>query len=533
MVVRELLTKLGFKVDRIQIKEYEKSLENVRSRMESLSKKTEDIGKKLSFKFSLPIAAMGYAFAKAAVDAEDAHERMTVVFSGVAGAADAATKRIASGFSMSTAQSEGLLSNTGNLLQSMGFAQGASLKMSEAIITTGADVAAFLDLEGGAAAATDKITRALSGQTMGLKDLGVSIKEEDISARIAQNSMNGMTFATEKQAKAFAVLQLIQQQSARANGSFAKQSGDLDMRIQKLRARVADLAVTYGKILIPPLTLLVNKLISVAEWFSELSPTTQKLIVYTMALLAAIGPLIYGFSIFAGMMAKVTGFIPLLIKGFLSLGNGAALATLKMVAGPALIIAAFAALFLLFDDLLAYTQGRKSVFGTILEKVPEIGKAISGIFEPILQPIMNIIAMLSGGFGSWKDVLFEIGKLIINMILTPLRMALGLVGSVAGVLGKLTGAKFFEGIAGGALGAQNFLQVNPNATAPSLAPGSSQAALSGMARGTTQVQAPITVNVPPGTPPDQVGPAVRQGTDDAFQQIMRETYRQSSPAVEF
>lgn len=48
-----------------------------------------------------------------------------------------------------------------------------------------------------------------------------------------------------------------------------------------------------------------------------------------------------------------------------------------------------------------------------------------------------------------------------------------------------------------------------------------------------RVSAPITINTPPGTSPDQVGPFVQQGVKDALASVLRSTQQQSEPLVEF
>ena len=101
----------------------------------------------------------------------------------------------------------------------------------------------------------------------------------------------GLTFASGRQAKAFATLTLIQERGANSIGDYARTAHLAANVTRAYSERLKNLNEKFGKVFLPFLTKVIIKLTNLVDWFSELSPTTKKVILVVGGLVAVLGPL--------------------------------------------------------------------------------------------------------------------------------------------------------------------------------------------------------------------------------------------------
>lgn len=253
------------------IKQFEAGLKRVGSRMKDFGNQMQSFGKDMSMRVSLPMIAAGASMVKAASDAEETESKFNTVFRSVSEQATAAFNTLREQYGLSSTTSRQLLGDTGDLLTGFGFAQEMALDLATEVNKLAVDLASFTNYVGGAEGASQALTKALLGERESLKALGISIMEEDVKTQMAIDSQEGLTFATERQAKAFATLRLAQQQSGNAIGDYARTSDGLANQMRLLTQRFEDLQVEIGKILIDVLDLdsvignLIDSITSVNE----------------------------------------------------------------------------------------------------------------------------------------------------------------------------------------------------------------------------------------------------------------------------
>ena len=194
----------------------------------------------------------------AASAAEETRNRFNVVFSSVSDMASQFSRDLADNYGLSTREAEDLLGSTGDLLTGFGFTQQAALDLSVEVQRLAVDLASFTNFSGGAEGASQALTKALLGETESLKSLGVSVNQEAVNAQVLENAQNGVTFETERQARAFATLQIAQEQSLNAIGDFNRSQDSFANQTRIARAAVEDLSVGLGQALLPPATGLVS-----------------------------------------------------------------------------------------------------------------------------------------------------------------------------------------------------------------------------------------------------------------------------------
>jgi hypothetical protein len=179
------------------------------------------------------------------------------------------------------------------LLTGFGFSQQAALELSTEVNKLAVDLASFTNFSGGATGASQALTKALLGERESVKSLGISILEEDVQKQVAINTTNGLTFATDRQAKAYATLQIAQAQSKNAIGDYERTQDGLANQTRLLQQRMNDLAVSFGEIMVPAVNDVVGRLVELVEKFRGLDTETKKIVLGIAGIVAVVGPTLY------------------------------------------------------------------------------------------------------------------------------------------------------------------------------------------------------------------------------------------------
>lgn len=124
------------------------------------------------------------------------------------------------------------------------------------LIGLGADLAA--QFGGPTTDAVNAISSALRGERDPIERYGVSINETAVSARLAALGLNNLTGEQEQAAKAQAVLSLLMEQTADAQGTFARESDTLAGQQARLNAEWENAQTKLGMSLLPSLTTLAQ-----------------------------------------------------------------------------------------------------------------------------------------------------------------------------------------------------------------------------------------------------------------------------------
>jgi hypothetical protein len=343
----------------LNLKDFDSKLSQVNKSLDKAGKKMVSIGKGLSLGLTLPIIAMGVASVKAASDAEETFSKFDTVFRDVKGSAEEAFKTLRNEYGLSSTASKQLLGDTGDLLTGFGFSQESALGLSTEVQKLAVDLASFTNFSGGAEGASQALTKALLGERDSLKALGIAILEEDVKKQMAINSAKGLTFETERQAKAQATLDLAIQQSGNAIGDYARTQDSFANQSRLMRSRLEDIAVELGQVFLPLMTKVVTVITSVINWFSGLDAGVKRTIVIVAAIVAAIGPLLVGLGFL------MTTIIPALVTGFGAVTAVMSPLILKVLA----ITAVVAGLVLITKGIIDSWDTVKAYFGGLWDKI--------------------------------------------------------------------------------------------------------------------------------------------------------------------
>ncbi len=309
--VRELVTKIGFKFDDRGLKKADRGFKKLKKSADRLAKSSILLGKKLSTRLTLPLTLLGGAMLKAAVQAEDIQDKFKVVFEGIEKEANDTVKTLVDDFGQSRIEMQGLLASTGDLLIGFGFTRKAALELSEKVQQLAVDAKSFQGLQGGAARASEILTKALLGEKDSLIALGVKVFEEDVKKQVAIDRTKGLRFETDLQAKAMATWTLILKQSGNTLGNYALTSESAANQSDRFKNQLKDLSADLGSELLPLLVGFLKVMNPLIKSFGAMTDRQKKLTVGIAVLLGAIGPLVTLFGVLITVATAVAGVLSL------------------------------------------------------------------------------------------------------------------------------------------------------------------------------------------------------------------------------
>lgn len=329
-----------------------------------------NFGTTLTTRVTLPLVALGGLSLKFASDLEEATNKVDVVFGNSADAVKAFADDAATSFGFSEAKALEAAGTYGNLFRAMGIGENVSADLSTSLVGLAGDLASFNN------ANPEEVFLALraglSGETEPLKRFGVNLNQARIEAEALNLGLIQQGQEMDAAAKAQAVYSLIMQDTALAQGDFARTSDGAANKTKILRARFEDIAAQLGEVLIPVFERVADKIDQLAGWFSELDPSTRRTIVMFAAMAAAIGPVLL-------VVGKLMGAIVALKAVFAGIAAVISAPVLAVVAVIAALVAAV---------VIAW-QRSEEFRATVTKAWEDIKTAVIGAWEGFIKPALN------------------------------------------------------------------------------------------------------------------------------------------------
>lgn len=216
--------------------------------------------------------AMAPAILSTGASLEALGKKSATVFEGSLADVQAWSDANAAAMGLTSRQATGLAAGIGDLLKPMGFTAEQAAGMSTKMLDLSGALSAWTGGQKSAAEVSDIITKAMLGERDGLKDLGISISEADVQARLAANGTDKLTGAALEQAKAVATQQLIVEKSTDAQKAWADGSMDAIKAQNKSKASLDQLKETLVTAIYPALQAVVPIVTEVAQWLGERLP---------------------------------------------------------------------------------------------------------------------------------------------------------------------------------------------------------------------------------------------------------------------
>lgn len=216
-------------------------------------------------------AVLARSMAQAASDTNEAVNKVDVVFGQAAAGVRDFTEDAATSLGLSRRAALDYTGTLGNLLLSTGQSAQASAEMSTTLVQLAADLGSFNNV--GTEEALEAIRAGLVGETEPLKRFGINLND----ATLRQEALNqgiydgtGVLSAAQKSQAAYAI---ILEQSATAQGDFARTSDGAANKAKILAAQIDDQKARIGEGLLPAYSGLLSAGTRVADVFDALPPS--------------------------------------------------------------------------------------------------------------------------------------------------------------------------------------------------------------------------------------------------------------------
>ena len=230
-----------------------------------------------------------------------------------------------------------------------------------------------------------------------------------------------------------------------------KQLDTLEGKFTMFKSAMEGLAISFGEVLLPAITGVVEKVTEVITWFNELDDGTKKMIVTIVGIVAAIGPIMAIIGNIINVVVKLVQTIKL-IKGAIVAVKGAMVAlNAVMLANPiGLVVAAIAALVAIFVVLwnkcdafrefwINLWEAIKEAFAEVAEAIGEVVSNIAEWFSTLPERIGEAInavvdwftqlpGRISSAISEALDAVANWGQEVYNSLSTGVSQAINAVG---------------------------------------------------------------------------------------------------------
>lgn len=312
----------------------DKKLKEVGSKLDKFNKKASALGKSLSTKLTLPLAIAGGAAIKLASDFQESLNKVDVAFGNSSNEVKDFAKTTLEQFGIAEGSALDMAALFGDMATSMGLSQKAAVGMSKQLVGLAGDLASFknIDIE----QATTALAGVFTGETESLKRLGIVMTEVNLQQFAMEKGLDKSVKKMTQAEKVALRYEFIMAKTVNAQGDFARTSEGAANQMRIFQESLKELGVSFGEVLLPAFTKMVNKLNDILKSLNNLSPEMKGFIVVIGGLAAAIGPLLLA--------------IPTLTKSFRIL-------TLAMKANP--IIAVASALAAVATSIYSIAKAKK------------------------------------------------------------------------------------------------------------------------------------------------------------------------------
>src|SRR5690606_33031138 len=175
------------------------------------------------------------------------------------------------------------------------------------------------------------LTGALKGNTTMLDNYGMAANDALVKAKALSMGLVEQGKEMSLAAKQTATLALIYEQSAAAQGQASREANGASGSMRAFRTEITNLTTELGSVLLPIITPLIGRLKDITAGFREISPETQKMIVYIGGAVAALGPLLVA-------LGSVMKLAPLVGTAFTVMTGPIGIAVAAIVGAAILIV---------------------------------------------------------------------------------------------------------------------------------------------------------------------------------------------------
>jgi hypothetical protein len=422
MIIRELVTILGFQFDVATFNKYDAAMASVYDKTDKLNQNLRrfadgigNIGKSLTWKLTLPIVGLGTASVMAASELQSMSVAMTTIV-GDAGKANKLMEEMFAFAKKTPFDIQGVQTAT-NMLLGMGFTAENVIENLSMLADVSAGTKSDFGLMARNFGQVRNLGRLMTKDMMQFQMAGIDITSEIAKVLGLRDSKVVGEMVTRGEI-GFETVQKAFKNMTSEGGKFYKLSEKIALttggRFRNLGDAIFRFRGAFGKILVDGLHLdaLFTKL---ADAFEKLASGLQKLpswarvlLVVLLAIAAAVGPILIGLSGVIKTILMLQAVSLLAGKTIIGVLTGISLAALKVTVVVLAVAAALAAIFLIGEDIYSYFHGRESYFGDMVHGLEKAGAWIHQQVVKITDFFKDKIAEIVGlAKRAWTDFMSD------------------------------------------------------------------------------------------------------------------------------
>lgn len=286
------------------IAKVQQGLKQLSKSIESVGEKASRAGTALSLKLSAPLALVGGASVKMAMDAIESENLFEVAMGDMADAAREFSEKLRRELGLNAFEVRKNVSTFFQMFDAMGIGKQAALDMATGLTQLTNDLASFFNLS--PEDAFLKLQSAISGEIEPLRRLGVLVDENTIKQVALRHGIIRSGQELSAQQKVIARYIAIVEQTRNAQGDLARTLDSPTNRMRIMRQQVVELGIQLGQALLPAMQAVLNlvrplvqRIREAADAFAAMSASQQIAITAAVALVAALGPLLKVFGTLA------------------------------------------------------------------------------------------------------------------------------------------------------------------------------------------------------------------------------------------
>jgi hypothetical protein len=343
------------------LKKAEKATNDSSSRIKAISKSMGIAGAAMTTAVTAPI--MGAA-REAVLQAKDLESSMVGVRAVFRDSADEMLKyghTASTTMGMTATEFNKMAGIMGASLRNTGVEEDKLVASTVDLMQRSADMAAVFGTT--STEAMHAFQSAIMGNYRSLDQYGINLSKAQ-TKQVAMNMGLAQTVGDLTAADyALASYTIVLKETERYMGSFAENSGNMNVQLQMTKAALKTAASELGMVLLPLVKQFTSRLVELTAQFQKLTPKQQENIVKLLATAAAIGPVLLGLAglldLYTKLQPVIMGFKAAMTATTAATSAGAAAtatagASLVAVAAP--IVAAVAVIGLLVGGLVAYQK---------------------------------------------------------------------------------------------------------------------------------------------------------------------------------
>jgi phage-related protein len=253
--------------------QFVKSLTKGQKALQGLGSVAAGIGKAAAVGIgAIGVAAgtVGRDLVNLASDAGEARSAFETTFGDALPQVSGFVEEFANKAGLAAFELEGLLTNTGAVLQGIDFTAEASGELGTKLAALAGDVASFANVQGGAQPVLEAFTKSLLGENESLKTYGIAISQAEVETKAFEMTGKSSRNELTKQERALATYELLLKKTTVQQGDLNRTQDSFANKSRKAQAQVKELKVQLGEELLPIAEQLLPVIVDMVQ---EIGPS--------------------------------------------------------------------------------------------------------------------------------------------------------------------------------------------------------------------------------------------------------------------